>query len=57
MPAPKRIEAIDVTLRVRADVDERRAATLERVASRCKIKTTLASDPEIRLSFETEPKA
>lgn len=52
--APRRIESIDVTMRVRADVPERRAATLERVASRCKIHTTLASTPEVRLSFETE---
>lgn len=49
--APKRVGSIGVTMHVQADVDERRAATLERVASRCTIHNTLARSPEIALDF------
>lgn len=52
--APKRVGAIRIRMQVGADVDERRAATLRRVASRCTIHNTLADGPEILLDFTTE---
>lgn len=52
--APKRVGEIRVRMRVGADVDDRRAATLERVASRCTIHNTLSDGPVISVDFATE---
>ena len=50
--APTRIGAITVSMVVHSDVDERRAASLERVASACKIHNTLNRPPLIDVDFE-----
>lgn len=50
--APTRIGEIAVSMVVRADADERQAASLERVASACKIHNTLRRSPEIEVAFE-----
>ncbi len=50
--APTRIGEITVSMTVHADVDERRAASLECVASACKIHNTLEHPPRIDVDFE-----
>jgi uncharacterized OsmC-like protein len=50
--APTRIGAITVSMVVRAEADERQAASLERVASACKIHNTLKRSPRIGVEFE-----
>ncbi len=50
--APKRIGKVSVTMVVGAEADDRQAASLERVASACKIHNTLQASPDIELSFE-----
>lgn len=50
--APTRVAAITVSMVVRADADERQAASLERVASACKIHNTLKRSPQIDVEFE-----
>jgi uncharacterized OsmC-like protein len=52
--APTRIGGITVSMIVRADTDERQAASLERVASACKIHNTLKRPPRIDVEFEVE---
>lgn len=50
--APTRIGGITVAMTVQADADERQAASLERVASACKIHNTLKRSPQIDVEFE-----
>jgi uncharacterized OsmC-like protein len=50
--APTRIGAMTVSMVVRSDADERQAASLERVASACKIHNTLQRPPRIDVDFE-----
>lgn len=50
--APTRIGRIEVVMEVEADASERDVASLERVASACKIHNTLENPPEISLRFE-----
>ncbi len=50
--APTRIGGIHVSMVVRADADERQAASLARVASACKIHNTLKHSPRIEFDFE-----
>ena len=50
--APTRIGGITVSMVVHADADERQAASLERVASACKIHTTLNPPPHVDVEFE-----
>ncbi len=50
--APTRIGGIDVSMVVHSDADERQAASLERVASACKIHNTLKRSPRIDFDFE-----
>ena len=52
--APTRIGGITVSMVVRADANERQAASLERVASACKIHNTLRHSPQIDVEFEVE---
>lgn len=52
--APSRIGRIEVDMRVRADATEKQIAQLERVASACKIHTTLARSPEVSVTFGVE---
>lgn len=49
--APTRISGISVTMVVDTDADDRRAASLARVASACKIHNTLARPTEIDVEF------
>jgi len=53
--APTRIGRISVDMRVVADASEKEAARLRRVASACKIHSTLAHSPEIDLDFTVAP--
>ena len=50
--APTRIGRVHVTMTVDADASDRQSASLERVASACKIHNTLQASPDIALSFE-----
>ena len=50
--APTRIGRVHVTMTVEADASDRQSASLERVASACKIHNTLQASPDIALSFE-----
>jgi uncharacterized OsmC-like protein len=50
--APTRIGGITVSMVVHADADERQAASLERVASACKIHNTLNHPPHVDVEFE-----
>jgi uncharacterized OsmC-like protein len=52
--APTRIGGITVSMVVRADASERQAASLERVASACKIHNTLKLPPHIDVEFEVK---
>ena len=49
--APTRISSISITMVVDADADDRQSASLERVASACKIHNTLAGSTEIDVEF------
>lgn len=49
---PTRIASISVEMKVRAVGDEREQQMLERVASACKIHSTLSHSPEVTLNFE-----
>ncbi len=49
---PERIGVINAVMRLETDADNRRRATLERVAGACKIHNTLEQSPEIRFVFE-----
>ncbi len=49
---PERIGVINAVMRLETDADDRRRATLERVAGACKIHNTLEHSPEIRFVFE-----
>lgn len=48
---PKRIGRIAVTMRVGAETTDRQRASLERVASACKIGRTLEIPPEVDVTF------
>lgn len=50
--APTRIGRVNVTMTVDAEASDRQSASLERVASACKIHNTLQESPDIELSFE-----
>jgi uncharacterized OsmC-like protein len=50
--APARIGRVHVTMTVDAEASDRQSASLERVASACKIHNTLQESPDIELSFE-----
>ena len=52
--APTRIGAITVSMVVSAEADERQAASLQRVASACKIHNTLKHSPQIDVELEVE---
>ncbi len=52
--APSRIGGITVSMVVRADASDRQAASLERVASACKIHNTLRHSPQIDVEFEVQ---
>lgn len=50
-PAPTRISSISITMVVDAAADDRQAASLERVASACKIHNTLGRQTDIEVDF------
>lgn len=52
--APTRIGSIEVSMVVRADADDRQAASLQRVASACKIHNTLNHSPQVHVDFQVE---
>lgn len=52
---PDRIARIFVDMTVDADATERQKASLQRVASACKIHNTLERSPEIALEFTVRP--
>lgn len=49
---PERMGRIAITMIVETDASERQVASLERVASACKIHNTLERSPEIVLDFK-----
>jgi uncharacterized OsmC-like protein len=49
---PERMGRITITMTVETDASERQVASLERVASACKIHNTLERSPEIVLDFK-----
>lgn len=48
---PERIGRVRVSMEVGGDISERQADSLRRVASRCKIHSTLANSPEVDFDF------
>jgi uncharacterized OsmC-like protein len=48
---PERMGVINITMVVETDATERQLASLERVASACKVHNTLERSPEIKLDF------
>ena len=51
---PKRIGRITVTMKVGAEATDRQRASLERVASSCKIGRTLEIPPDVDLTFRVD---
>lgn len=51
---PTRLEKIYVTMELRTDAEERRQASLKRVAGACKIHNTLQTSPDIDFVFEAK---
>lgn len=49
---PTRIGSIAVDMSVRSDATDAQQRSLERVASACKIHTTLAHSPDVSVNFE-----
>ena len=49
---PDRIGIINAVMHLETDADDRRRASLERVAGACKIHNTLEQGPEIRFVFQ-----
>ena len=52
---PDRIARIAIDMRVAADATDRQKASLQRVASACKIHNTLETSPEMALEFTVTP--